>query len=173
MLLKPRPVGGLLTRDSIFGKAGMVDTCTRGIDTGFAALGYVKVAAANSLMAGLLFMTALRLGGSATGVLITDGSHGLGGDRPMLEYRRGRVCRVDRAAQLIDDTLDPEGLVEVVIEREGLRETWRRAFQDRDTITVTTTMIRPSYRSKTLEVQSARIPAKGSVDHNEQSPSGL
>jgi hypothetical protein len=44
----------------------------------------------------------------------------------------------ERAAQLIDDTLGPDGLVEVVVEREGLRETWRRSFQDRDTITVTT-----------------------------------
>ena len=44
----------------------------------------------------------------------------------------------DRAAELIDDTLNPDGLVEVIIEREGLRETWLRAFQDRDTITVTT-----------------------------------
>lgn len=72
------------------------------------------------------------------------------GKSSILEYLRFGLGRMpkdvvrndeddyDRAAQLIDDTLDPDGLVEVVIEREGLRETWRRTFQDRDTITVIT-----------------------------------
>lgn len=72
------------------------------------------------------------------------------GKSSLLEYLRFGLGRMpkdvvrndednyDRAAELIDDTLDPDGLVEVVIEREGLRETWRRTFQDRDTITVTT-----------------------------------
>jgi hypothetical protein len=72
------------------------------------------------------------------------------GKSSLLEYLRFGLARMpkdvergdeddyDRAAQLIDDTLNPDGLVEVVIEREGLRETWRRTFQDRDTITVTT-----------------------------------
>ncbi|WP_347339435.1 TrlF family AAA-like ATPase [Bradyrhizobium stylosanthis] len=72
------------------------------------------------------------------------------GKSSLLEYLRfglGRMTKdveradeddYDRAAELIDDTLDPDGLVEVIIEREGLRETWQRTFQDRDTITVTT-----------------------------------
>ncbi|MCA1402552.1 TrlF family AAA-like ATPase [Bradyrhizobium sp. BRP56] len=43
----------------------------------------------------------------------------------------------DREAQLIDDTLGDDGYVEVIIEREGVRETWLRTSKDRDVITVT------------------------------------
>jgi chromosome segregation protein len=43
----------------------------------------------------------------------------------------------DREAQLIDDTLGEDGYVEVIIEREGVRETWLRTSKDRDAITVT------------------------------------
>jgi chromosome segregation protein len=43
----------------------------------------------------------------------------------------------DREAQLIDDTLGDEGYVEVEIEREGVRETWKRTSKDRDEITGT------------------------------------
>jgi chromosome segregation protein len=43
----------------------------------------------------------------------------------------------DREAQLIDDTLGEDGYVEVIIEREGVRETWLRTSKERDVITVT------------------------------------
>jgi chromosome segregation protein len=43
----------------------------------------------------------------------------------------------DREAQLIDDTLGEDGYVEVIIEREGVRETWLRTSKDRDAITIT------------------------------------
>ena len=43
----------------------------------------------------------------------------------------------DREAQLIDDTLGEDGYVEVIIEREGVRETWLRTSRERDVITIT------------------------------------
>jgi hypothetical protein len=43
----------------------------------------------------------------------------------------------DREAQLIDDTLGDDGYVTVIIEREGVRETWLRTSTARDVITVT------------------------------------
>jgi chromosome segregation protein len=36
----------------------------------------------------------------------------------------------DREAQLIDDTLGEDGYVEVIIEREGVRETWLRTSRE-------------------------------------------
>lgn len=74
--------------------------------------------------------------GSGKSSLLEYLRFGLG--RMPKDVERGDEDDYDRAAQLIDDTLDPDGLVEVVIEREGLQETWRRTFQDRDTITVIT-----------------------------------
>ena len=105
-------------------------------------------------------ITELRVKSSLTGpdlfsISLNEGLTAIIGGRgsgksSLLEYLRFGLGRMpkdversdeddyDRAAQLIDDTLDPDGRVEVVIEREGLRETWRRTFQDRDTVTVTT-----------------------------------
>ena len=44
----------------------------------------------------------------------------------------------DREAKLIDETLAGDGFVEVVLEREGVRETWKRTTGNHETIVATT-----------------------------------
>jgi chromosome segregation protein len=71
------------------------------------------------------------------------------GKSAFLEYLRfglGRTDRDlntpvanDREAQLIDETLAGDGYVEVVIEREGVRETWKRTTASNEVIVITTT----------------------------------
>lgn len=62
------------------------------------------------------------------------------GKSALLEYLRFALARTERdlgrsgsrerEEQLIEDTLSSDGYVSVVIEREGVRETWRRTLQD-------------------------------------------
>ncbi|WAP69053.1 ATP-binding protein [Jiella pelagia] len=49
---------------------------------------------------------------------------------------RGGVSR-ERNEKLIEETLGSEGYVEIVIERGGVSETWRRTYSKRDHITLT------------------------------------
>lgn len=100
----------------------------------------------------------LRVKGTLTGadpirVIFNDGFNALIGGRgsgksALLEYLRFALGRTDRdfgvfdekkaerETLLIDETL-ANGYVEVVLEREGVRETWKRGSGSTDAITVT------------------------------------
>lgn len=94
------------------------------------------------------------------------------GKSALLEYLRfglGRTARdlpgnedeapaLARDAQLIDDTLDDDGYVEVKIEREGVIETWSRRLSDRDVIKV----LDEDGHETTLTIEDAqrRFPAR-------------
>jgi chromosome segregation protein len=63
----------------------------------------------------------------------------------------------DREARLIDETLSGDGFVEVVLEREGVRETWKRTvanqqmivvFSDDGSLNLTTKNARERFRSR-------------------------
>ncbi|MBT1512912.1 AAA family ATPase [Bradyrhizobium sp. SRL28] len=82
------------------------------------------------------------------------------GKSAFLEYLRfglGRTDRdfnsdidpeSDREAKLIDETLTGDGYVEVVLEREGVRETWKRVLANSEVITV-------SAAGRTIEVTAS------------------
>jgi chromosome segregation protein len=81
------------------------------------------------------------------------------GKSAILEYLRFGLGRTDkdfgakidpefdREAKLISETLAEDGYVEVVLEREGVRETWRRVLANSEVITV-------SAAGRTIEVTS-------------------
>ena len=105
------------------------------------------------------YLVELRVKSSLTGtapvaVVFNNGFNAFIGGRgsgksAFLEYLRfglGRTDRDlnttvanDREAKLIDETLAGDGYVEVVIEREGVRETWKRTTANNEVIVVTTT----------------------------------
>jgi chromosome segregation protein len=71
------------------------------------------------------------------------------GKSAFLEYLRFGLGRTDRDlntvreanerdVQLIDETLAGDGYVEIVLEREGVRETWKRAVSNQEVIVVST-----------------------------------
>ncbi|OAF07582.1 TrlF family AAA-like ATPase [Bradyrhizobium neotropicale] len=92
------------------------------------------------------------------------------GKSALLEYLRFGLGRTDkdfgatkvdpefdREARLISETLAPDGYVEVVLEREGVRETWRRVLANSEviivsaagrTIEVTTKIARERFRGR-------------------------
>ncbi|WP_354100335.1 MULTISPECIES: TrlF family AAA-like ATPase [unclassified Bradyrhizobium] len=100
----------------------------------------------------------LRVKSTLTGpapvrITFNDGFNAIIGGRgsgksALLEYLRFGLGRTDkdfdakidpefdREAKLINETLASDGFVEVVLEREGVRETWRRIIANREMITV-------------------------------------
>jgi chromosome segregation protein len=104
------------------------------------------------------FLVELRVKSSLTGpapvrIAFNDGFNAFIGGRgsgksAFLEYLRfglgrtdkdfgGRIDpEFDREAKLISETLSGDGYVEVVLEREGVRETWKRVLANSEVITV-------------------------------------
>ncbi|MVT73802.1 AAA family ATPase [Bradyrhizobium cajani] len=105
------------------------------------------------------YLVELRVKSSLTGpaavtIVFNDGFNAIIGGRgsgksAFLEYLRFGLGRTDkdfnakldpeqsREAKLISETLAGDGYVEVVLEREGVRETWRRVLSNSEIITVT------------------------------------
>ncbi|MGX1350660.1 chromosome segregation protein [Bradyrhizobium elkanii] len=113
------------------------------------------------------YLVELRVKSSITGpapvkISFNDGFNAIIGGRgsgksAFLEYLRFGLGRTDkdfdnkidpefdREAKLISETLAEDGYVEVVLEREGVRETWRRVLANSEIITV-------SAAGRTIEV---------------------
>lgn len=105
------------------------------------------------------YLVELRVKSNLTGpapvrIIFNDGFNAIIGGRgsgksAFLEYLRFGLGRTDkdfdakldpeqsREARLISETLVGDGYVEVVLEREGVRETWRRVLTNSEVITAT------------------------------------
>jgi chromosome segregation protein len=125
------------------------------------------------------YLVELRVKSSLTGpapvrITFNDGFNAIIGGRgsgksAFLEYLRFGLGRTDkdfnntidpehnREAKLISETLAGDGYVEVVLEREGVRETWKRVLGNSEVITVsaadrtievTTSIARERFRSR-------------------------
>jgi len=72
--------------------------------------------------------------GSGKSALLEYLRFGLG--RTATDMPGGESRLKDRTAKLIEETLKDGGYVEVALEREGIAETWRRDYANRETISV-------------------------------------
>jgi len=72
--------------------------------------------------------------GSGKSALLEYLRFGLG--RTATDMPDGEARLKDRTAKLIEETLKDGGYVEIALEREGIAETWRRDYANRETISV-------------------------------------
>jgi ABC-type Mn2+/Zn2+ transport system ATPase subunit len=74
--------------------------------------------------------------GSGKSALLEYMRFGLGRTERDLSDREGSLVRT-REQMLVDETLSDDGFVEIMIQREGVSETWRRTLGEREKIVVT------------------------------------
>ncbi|GEC59299.1 chromosome segregation protein [Bradyrhizobium japonicum] len=145
------------------------------------------------------YLVELRVMSSLTGptpvtILFNDGFNALIGGRgsgksAFLEYLRFGLGRTDkdlntvadpandREVNLIKQTLSGSGYVEVVLEREGVRETWKRATSNQEaisitspqgTIEVTTSTARERFRARAFRQKGLSSTMNDPVTASEQ-----